>query len=111
MKMTTIKRMLGAAILCGTVGLAPQLALADESSDEAPSAQSDFRPSRVSMTKVPDHNEAQTRGTDERGTYEEMDLRATDHAAVQARGTGHELGAVSASGIPDHAEAQARSTE
>ena len=107
MKMTTIKRVLGTAILSGTVGLVPQLASADVSSDP----QTEVSPSRVSMTDLPDHNVAQTRGTDERGTYEELDLRDTDHASIQARGTGDKLGAVSASGIPDHNEAQSRGAE
>jgi hypothetical protein len=107
MKMTTIKRVLGTMILGGTVGLVPQLALADVSSDP----QTDAVPSRVSMTERPDHNVAETRGTDERGTYEELDLRSTDHASVQARGKSDELGAVRTIRIPDHNEAQSRSPQ
>jgi hypothetical protein len=106
MTMTTIKRVLGTAILGGTVGLVPQLASADVSSDP----QTEVSPSRVSMTELPDHNMAQARGTDERGTYEELDLRDTDHASIQARGT-DKPGAVAASGIPDHNEAQSRGAE
>jgi hypothetical protein len=107
MKMTTIKRVLGTGILLGAVGLVPQLALADVSSDP----HRDVAPSRVSLTQAPDHNVAETRGTDERGAYEELDLRATDQNSVQARGTGQELGAVSAPGIPDHNEAQGRASQ
>ena len=106
--MTTIKRVLGLAILGGTVGLVPQLALADVSSEDVPSSQSDIR-NRVAG--VPDHGEAEARSLDNYGTTEELDRRATNHATVQARGTAENLGAVRTSGIPDHAEAQSRGAE
>jgi hypothetical protein len=108
MKMT-IKGVLQAAILGGTVGLVPQLALADVSSDEVPASQGELQPNR--LAEEPGMTAGELRGSDEaRSTTEELGVRATDHASVQARGAG-ESEALSAPGIPDHNEAENRSLE
>jgi hypothetical protein len=106
MKMT-IKGVLQAAILGGAVGLVPQLAMADVSSDEVPAAQSDLQPNR--LASEPGQMAAEVRDVGfARSTTEELGERATDHASVQARGGG-ESEALSVSGIPDHKEAEGRS--
>jgi hypothetical protein len=93
--MTAIKTKLRATILTGAIALLPNLAAADTS-----------QPSNAEpMEGVPDHAQAEARGT----PIEPTTPSVPDHAQAEARGGQDEETASTTKGIPDHAEAEARS--
>lgn len=92
--MTAIKTKLRATILTGALAFLPNLAAADTS-----------QPSNAQPTEgVPDHAQAEARGTPTETTS-----RVPDHSEAAARGGQDKETATATKGIPDHAEAEARS--
>ena len=93
--MTAIKTKLRATILTGAIAFLPNLAAADTS-----------QPSKAEpMEGVPDHAEAEARGT----PIETTTPSVPDHAQAEARGAGDAVTSTPTDGIPDHAEAEERS--
>jgi len=97
--MTAIKTKLRATILTGAIAFLPNLAAAD--TDTATSQPSNGQP----MEGLPDHAQAETRGTPTETTTPSV----PDHAQAEARGGQDTQPASTTKGIPDHAEAEARS--
>jgi len=96
--MTAIKTKLRATILTGAIALLPNLAAADTSE---PSQPRNAEPAEG----VPDHAQAEARGTPTEPTTPSV----PDHAQAEARGGQDKETASTTKGIPDHAEAEARS--
>ena len=93
--MTAIKTKLRATILTGAMAFLPNLAAADTS-----------EPRNAEPTEgVPDHAQAEARGTPTEATTPSV----PDHAQAEARGGRDTEPASATKGIPDHAEAEARS--
>jgi hypothetical protein len=92
--MTAIKTKLRATILTGAIAFLPNLAAADTTP-----------PQNAEPTEgVPDHAQAEARGTPRETTSS-----VPDHAEAEARGAGKTVTSTPTNGIPDHAEAEARS--
>jgi hypothetical protein len=95
--MTAIKTKLRAAILTGAIAFLPNLATADTAQPN--------QPRNAEPTEgVPDHAQAEARGTPAETTTD-----VPDHAQAEARGGQDKETASAPKGIPDHAEAEARS--
>ena len=96
--MTAIRTKLRAAILTGAIAFLPNLAVADTSGSS--------QPRHAEPTEgVPDHAEAEARGT----PTQTRTPRVPDHAQAEARGGQDEAMESATKGIPDHGEAEARS--
>ena len=105
MNATTIKAMLRAAVFTGTIGVLPHAASADSGNKP---------PGEETSDKVPDHAEAQARGTGATTpTTEEQTARAPDHATAEARGPGAKVVPTDekTSRAPDHATAEDRGAD
>ena len=93
--MTAIKTTLRATILTGAIAFLPSLAGADTS-----------QPRNAEPTEgVPDHAQAEARGTPTETTTPAV----PDHAQAEARGAGDAVTSTPTDGIPDHAQAEERS--